>query len=688
MAYNSVLHAVHQEQRTHITKRALKSPVVIDAKPPQIIVVVGAGASNAACDLPNGKEAAKELRSDINVSFEIVDKEIARIALQYNLLEEDFETVLLALAKFDRPRVLQRLAAIYGRRHHPWIGYELLAHFLKHRFVDAVVNFNFDEILDQAISDELMEAAYYRVVLDGDCPPNLTDWIDSGTGKFRLPLYLKPHGTASQPSSLRFTRESYAALPEEFVELLLTLLDPERKTYILVLGFAMQSVEFNHLLRRSSQGRDPSCELSLYFVKKLAGDELRFRQGMAGSHREFIPEKDLEIAGAVEALWEYVSDTFKDPYRPRGIARHKLVSEFFKGRKIRDWKLSGREPQERRKRRLDYFRARTYIEITLAIAKAKGFAAMEDLANGRVGTYFRLYREEINQAGAPLTHSDPFRSLESACTRLGLVLHGYGTTAVTFKRICNRNDENESRSVYVGKSEFKQEAKSLVKSTLEAMLGLVALPDNLTAAFMDALMRTHGGDEVEVDVPKGENHTLSLERPMLLTSLSALKFRTEELMERKAGEWDTLACTAKSGEWLLNDVYRRHIEMHNAIVTLVVSDVAFEGKLRATYQERLCDPVHWLPWWMHNQNVTVFLRGEAPVFALAFERRLRTARITPYYLERGDAEASWRTFVAYWLKAERRELGRPDGQITTKDLDLTRAQLFERFHKHRRKLVL
>jgi hypothetical protein len=58
--------------------------------------------------------------------------------------------------------------------------------------------------------------------------------------------------------------------------------------------------------------------------------------------------------------------------------------------------------------------------------------------------------------------------------------------------------------------------------------------------------------------------------------------------------------------------------------------------------------------------VTVFLKDETPVAALSFQRRLRTARITPVYLEKcaaqpdnPDLDRVWNSFVAYWAKAER-----------------------------------
>jgi len=239
MAYNSIYHSVDPDWFQKVSEFAMREPVS-SAIPPNIIVVVGAGASNAACGLPTGNEAAQRLRDEISGSAlfggaTLVNDEIDKLTLQFNLDEPDFETILLALSRFNTPYLLQRLRSIFGRRHHPWFGYEMLAHCLKHRFIDAIINFHFDELLDQAITDELDDGAYNKIILDGDCPATPDEWFNNAKGKFRLPLYIKPHGSASEPSSLRFTRDSYTALPNGFNVILRTLFAADRPVQILVL---------------------------------------------------------------------------------------------------------------------------------------------------------------------------------------------------------------------------------------------------------------------------------------------------------------------------------------------------------------------------------------------------------------------------------------------------------------------
>ena len=130
----------------------------------------------------------------------------------------------------------------------PHVSAETAFHEPVRVVVDAIINFNFDETLDQAIEDEIGPGHYYRVVSDSDCRQPLTD-LSQPKGYLRLPLYIKPHGTASSKSSLRFRRGDYFLLPPDLKDLLAALIGglPLR---VLVIGHAMNSFEFNDILGR------------------------------------------------------------------------------------------------------------------------------------------------------------------------------------------------------------------------------------------------------------------------------------------------------------------------------------------------------------------------------------------------------------------------------------------------------
>ena len=673
MATNSVYHSVRPGRFRSVRELALRE---VGPESPQanVVVVVGAGASNAACGLPTGNDAARQLRTEMYQRMggeKLVDDEIERLALQFNLIEGDFETILLALSKFDRPFLLHRLRAIFGRRHHPWLGYELLAHCLNHRFIDAIINFNFDEILDQAIADELGEGAFYNVVLDGDCPNNPADWMNLTMRKFRLPLYLKPHGSASQPSSLRFTRDSYTALPDGLSTILATLFTPDRPVHVLILGTAMQSIEFNHALRRANKSRAAENLMHFYFLEPESPRYLRFLEGMTGPAPTCIfSEHTIDISIALDLIWKLASSKFKDAEAPRGIERHRLVSRLFEARRIANWRASGspEEQEPRAKRLVTYFRDRTFVELALAVAKTKGFAGIEDMAKGRVGTYFQHYRDQISQWGAG--HDGSLRSLSDACTRLGLRMHGYGDAAAVLgdQQVA---PADRRTTIVMGRTEFEDAAEKLAEATLSLIDSSIGSHDRDDVRhFVEVLLAMYDGEEVEVSIVRSSARRLSFETAELMPTLAALKWRTEQVMTDPNMEWDAVACTAKSGQWLLRSPYIDAVtRMRGGRVALVVSDTLHEQQLADCYGNYLVRPLRWLPWWLHNRNVTVFLAANRPRFAISFERRMRSSRIAPVFLtSEADVRHAWDSFVAYWLRAERFQQGTRDSHITSADL--------------------
>ncbi len=192
----------------------------INFKPERFIVVVGAGSSkHANKQIPLGQEAIKKLKKDYNLDSTVENKigfqgirklfkdEIEELSQVYRLEKNDFETVLLALSKYFPKDIYEKLATYYGYRYYPDSFYELLAHLFKNRFIDAIINFNFDELLDQAIEDEMGCSAYRKVLFDGDLPDYDNEVIKDD--RFQRPFYVKPHGTVSHKTSMRFTRRDY-----------------------------------------------------------------------------------------------------------------------------------------------------------------------------------------------------------------------------------------------------------------------------------------------------------------------------------------------------------------------------------------------------------------------------------------------------------------------------------------------
>jgi len=214
---------------------------VMDEHPEELRVVAVVGAGASAPFLRTGQEAIAALRHDALRHDPGFEEELRRLYHVFNAPPEDFENTLFALSRTrdGERRVRQLLSQFYRRRYPTQIAYELLAHLLKHRFIDAIVSFNFDELLDTSVSDELLDSEYRRIVSERDCSGVQANPDDPRY----LPLLLKIHGTASDADSLRFTRDSYYALPDRIATLLKKILG-NHSCVLLSVGFSMLSFDF------------------------------------------------------------------------------------------------------------------------------------------------------------------------------------------------------------------------------------------------------------------------------------------------------------------------------------------------------------------------------------------------------------------------------------------------------------
>jgi hypothetical protein len=661
MAYNHLFLSLTKDDRPHVYLKGRVPPLR------KIVVVVGAGASNDACGLPTGTEAQKRLiRSFLKsglVSDQLIKDEIRRITVEYRLEREDFEATLLALSKFDQGRVLKELNAVYNRRHYPSYTYEVLAHWLKHRFVDAIVNFNFDELLDQAIDDELGEGGCYRVVTDGDCPQSLDDWLDDAKRRFDYPLYIKPHGTASHKSTMRFTRASYSLLPTEMVTLLEKLFSDD--VDVLVLGHAMQSVEFNAILQKNRK------RVRLFTI----GRSKPILRGPAGPLTQAFHKSATSRDGLskrVEALSRDVNRCFKRHLKPRSVSRHEMIAKLFKRRV----KL-GDSDRERRQRRREYLADRIYVEIALAVSKAKGFLSFEHLAESRAGYYFKkLRRYSANKRYS--AESNPVRgertSLLGFCDALKLQRFGAAEDTLALKNTSVDRLKRPSLSA----DEFASAVPKFAGRTIQ-MLSRKRRPRCSRPQLVEALQKMYDGDEVEVSLNVKTSPKDRFENPTILPTLTSLHARSRRLMV--SNRWDAILCTAESGEWLRR--WKDQIKARGARVAIVVADETHSPALKQDLGESLIEP-RWLPWWLHNRHVTVFLKKKQVVGAVFFERRMRTGHIVPMWLEKNDAMFALRAFVTYWIKAQGPQTSDPDPEIKPKQINMALTELLRQVYGAKR----
>ncbi|MBK7966678.1 MAG: SIR2 family protein [Bacteroidetes bacterium] len=257
-----------------------------------------------------------------------------------------FESRLSILCQLTgkKQEIIQLLKEQVDKKYFPSSLYEIVAHLFKHRFIDVIINFNFDELLDNAIEDELGERTYLRVVHDSDIIEfkNICD-----NNRLKTPLYIKPHGSVSSPSSMLFTREQYIKdLSTDMKDFLTKIFqgkvgDDEnngiKRFNFLIAGFALESTEFNELL--FTEICDSDLKTINYFIfdydTSKVGNKIIHEYGERKKRPiekdSIIPFDCVEktLASHFYKIYEDIQSLFDIPYKPQKPLRHLLLLEFF-----------------------------------------------------------------------------------------------------------------------------------------------------------------------------------------------------------------------------------------------------------------------------------------------------------------------------------------------------------------------
>lgn len=149
-----------------------------------VVFVLGAEASRASC-LKAWSDFGSDLVDDLSGRFQsdeedaFLDDALTRLQPIIGPAPKGFGAKKKFLKKKASPEqilevacqntifekiVRKKLKEEYGPQKAPQLGYELVAHLLRHSFIDHVISFNWDEILDRAINGEIGASGYRRVL--------------------------------------------------------------------------------------------------------------------------------------------------------------------------------------------------------------------------------------------------------------------------------------------------------------------------------------------------------------------------------------------------------------------------------------------------------------------------------------------------------------------------------------------
>lgn len=603
------------------------------------VAVVGAGASETL--FARGAALADELEEQFSSPNDKDRKaELFRLQRLYKLDPQDFETRLAALSRAPEvtQHVRQTIAERYGYRHPTILGYELLAHLLKHRFLDAIINFNFDELLDQSLDDELGPDGYRRLVSDRDCANVVRNPDDPDY----LPLYIKLHGTAAEPDSLRFTREAYYALPRSMTDVVETLFDSGRCVIVNV-GFGMTGLDLHRLLRVPQElkiydlspkslskdvCRDIASERSKPLDDSLRVHEVRPEPSFALLGDELSPRspqmscddwmrrlvREIEQRSGKRAM----PDRLAALVRFRSVDRHEAIADVLGPEAaLSSWT---QEPEGHRDDYVEYLKRRTIVELALSGAKARGLAQLSWLATDRCGTYYELYRREAQKTPVKPSSWNVVRSAA------GLDENEWLPDVVESQPdLCG-----QKAGPTFDKGEWA--LREFVPRTLAAhVVNQIGNSHATTKGHLaKALTNLQRGSEVEIQPTEDRVCSKAFDSPLTLPTVTSLDIFTKWLFNGLKPA-DEVYISCETGEWLIENEAMRDLLSKQDHVDVITAFYFKCKDLDDTYHGKL--KINTLNPWRHNRHMTIVCQGSSPSRAVYFARRLRAPLITPVYLD-------------------------------------------------------
>jgi len=655
------------------------------------IAVVGAGAS--APFLNRGKDLAKGLIQKFHVDEAAVQAERERIERITAVDPQEFEAQLSAIGQIlggDR-RVRTAISELYQVRHPTVKTYELIAHLLKHRFLDAVINMNFDELLDQSLDDELGVGEYQRIVSDRDCVAVQTDESESDY----IPIYIKLHGTASEPESLRFTRESYYDSPARVGTVAAELFQvPE--CVVVNVGFGLGSFDLHrllaipdtlHLFNLSRTKIQGSAKEAIIYEREVSGKRdgakrppkregkrgkrarrtrTRYYERPKASRKRPCDKLMTGLLGQIERHGETVLETSPAVISLRSVTRHDAVVRLLGPgsaagarlirlpRSIEDARFS-LDPQARAAKPdavyAGYLWRRAVLELTLALARGRGLVSVKSLAVDRGGHYYDAYRRHVGENGA---------SWQDLYTLVGFKQNEEVPDVFEATEEIRNSDplpsleqgvHDELLNVPEGQRDEWSELPQLDLPLLvdRVLHHIVDSPDTADRrALTSAVERLNTGSEYELHSRDDRVCAKTFSNPMTLKTISALDAYSFELVRQASlGDATRVDIIAETGHWLKrrdDDVIRELARRGR--IRLIVAFLSEVKDLLAEFPGIQLS--HQQPW-HHNRHMVIIRDGAEPRAAIYFARHQRTPYVTPVFVRtRRDIQVLQTTFNDRW----------------------------------------
>lgn len=620
---------MNAENALEKSSKALRRP----GSKPYVIVVLGAKAETSFTDWSRVKPellhlianekllSRKELVDELWTEFGYLlgprpDGDYNRALKRDTVTVEMLCNILTKLNTYKK-KVQDILTKLYGKPEGVSLCYELVAHALKHKIFDMVISLNWDPLLDHSLEAELDPSEYALLFSDFQA-------LDLSSEQTRLsplakPVVFKLHGTTTYPETMKFSFSETGGMSLEVrnaIQKVLNYQRGRRKILLYSYGYAWNDVDMVHWLQ--SQLRE--LQHAYICLRKRTKTELldSFESKMVEEERCELEAKFSVIASsefgeeptAGEILWSQL--TINREINTVPLERHILKSKF-------------REHGSR-----FTFYSETQIEILLHIVKSKGMAVTTNLANDpRITTYFNKLSQRSKEK--------LFKWMLEICT----------------------TDSNELRDVYYETNEEKwlQFLESRFSKRSWNRPTTVALDEPpyfdkkpFSCYVFDALKHIRmEGTDTEVRHPSGESVAWMFDKPNYISTFAELVATTTKHSRQSHSH---ILAIAETGNWLTQHLASNGLATGN--IGLITANPPSKWKFGEKEAKRIKGALGeqltavTMPWWRHNQHMTLWVDESASLFrGIYFRRQNRSNVICPVSVEGEDCLELLLLFMTY-----------------------------------------
>lgn len=633
------------------------------------ILIVGSGASsNANTKIPSAFKVVEDLYEQYVKTSELEAKKNL-----YNLKvaeknpgtdAEKFENKLKTLdfLLWDKD-IKQIFRTKLGYRHTPSLFYEIVGHMFKHRLIDVIINFNFDEILDTVISEEMGNGEYRKIVLNGDCPDNFQDLYLKDSCKLEAPIYIKPHGSVSHAGSIKYTYDHYSDGNATIKSLISNLLSNDRggkapflDINIISAGYSYSDPDLHTLLNlpKSSGIKNLNYYIFDYKTEAEFFKKNAFLETLSPSPF-YECTKAPDIGQSFKCIWLKATLNFKEKFHgkfPKGIERHEIIAGLFHKDDIPPLR-SFDDPENPKGDKanqnlyIQYIKRRIYVEIAIVLAQSQGLVHINQFRGSRLKDYISL-----------LHKFDPELIMEYSLD--------YFLLRFSFV----------SPYMQVMRDTYQISEKKLTSSTSKIPIDLLL---NELARLIDIRQVTN--DDYKKWFTKVANNNLCVvnsdikeyyltpfktinRKNLLFSDLRWLYSLGKEFEATESDSWNVILVISETGDILNDDIYGGIMAQNKSVIWTILADHRIDRNgVDSSHKKTKNFPdlklrIEYLPWEMHNKHMYIFLKisntGDLQFKkGIYYVRRLLTNVVNPVVLEDGrDVETLFNYFCSYWQKAQ------------------------------------